>query len=110
MPATGVKLLPTLRYAHGEPYVRRVLAKTGLALAPIVKAAVRSEKGVPVESLVVVAQPSTAMPPELLSVTVLERAAFLLDVFARWFASRGWIPRAHQLEFSQRRRPAARCS
>ena len=59
----GVKLLPTLRYAHGEPYVRRLLAKTGLALAPIVKAAVRSEKGVPVESLVVVAQPSTAMPP-----------------------------------------------
>ena len=30
--------------------------------------------------------------------TVLERAAVLPDVFARWFASRGWAPRAHQLE------------
>ena len=57
----GVKLLPTLRYAHGEPYVRRVLAEVGLAPASIAKAAVRSEKGVPVDSLVVVAQPSTAV-------------------------------------------------
>ena len=57
----GVKLLPTLRYAHGEPYVRRVLAEAGLTPASIAKAAVRSEKGVPVDSLVVVAQPSTAM-------------------------------------------------
>ena len=30
--------------------------------------------------------------------TVIERAAVLPDVFARWFASRGWVPRAHQLE------------
>ena len=30
--------------------------------------------------------------------TVLERAAILPDNFARWFASRGWTPRAHQLE------------
>ena len=30
--------------------------------------------------------------------TVLERPAVLPDVFARWFASRGWAPRAHQLE------------
>ena len=30
--------------------------------------------------------------------TVLERAAILPDTFARWFASRGWTPRAHQLE------------
>ena len=57
----GVKLLPTLRYAHGEPYIRRVLAEAGLAPASIAKAAVRSEKGVPVDSLVVVARPSTAM-------------------------------------------------
>ena len=30
--------------------------------------------------------------------TVLERPAVLPDIFAHWFASRGWVPRAHQLE------------
>ncbi|HML07813.1 MAG TPA: ligase-associated DNA damage response DEXH box helicase [Xanthobacteraceae bacterium] len=30
--------------------------------------------------------------------TVIERAAVLPDIFARWFASRGWTPREHQLE------------
>ena len=30
--------------------------------------------------------------------TVLERNAILPDLFARWFASRGWTPRAHQLD------------
>ena len=34
--------------------------------------------------------------------TVIERAALLPDVFARWFASRGWAPRAHQLELLAR--------
>jgi predicted TPR repeat methyltransferase len=57
----GVKLLPTLRYAHGEDYVRGVLGNAGLMPAHLAKAAVRSEKGVPVSSLVVVAQPSTTM-------------------------------------------------
>jgi len=57
----GVKLLPTLRYAHGEGYLRAVLNDAGLALAHLAKVPVRSEKGVPVDSLVVVAQPSTAM-------------------------------------------------
>ncbi|MDE2283230.1 MAG: methyltransferase domain-containing protein [Hyphomicrobiales bacterium] len=54
----GVKLLPTLRYAHGSPYIHKTLAAAGLAPVSIAKAAVRSEKGVPVESLVVVAQPA----------------------------------------------------
>ncbi|MDR3420998.1 MAG: methyltransferase domain-containing protein [Xanthobacteraceae bacterium] len=54
----GVKLLPTLRYAHDAPYLRRALADAGLAPAAITPAAVRSEKGVPVDSLVVVAQPA----------------------------------------------------
>ena len=58
----GVKLLPTLRYAHGEGYVRSVLGDAGLVPAHLAKAAVRSEKGVPVDSLVVVAQASTTMP------------------------------------------------
>jgi predicted TPR repeat methyltransferase len=58
-----VKLLPTLRYAHSEAYVRAVLGSAGLAVAYLERASVRSEKGVPVDSLVIVAQPSTAMPP-----------------------------------------------
>ncbi len=56
----GVKLLPTLRYAHGEAYVRGVLEDASLTLARLEQKSVRSEKGVPVDSLVVVAQPSTA--------------------------------------------------
>ncbi len=56
----GVKLLPTLRYAHGESYVRAALRKAGLAVCSLTQASVRSEKGVPVNSLVAVAQPSTA--------------------------------------------------
>jgi predicted TPR repeat methyltransferase len=52
----GVRLLPTLRYAHGETYVRSVLGDAGLVPLHLAKAAVRSEKGVPVDSLVVVAQ------------------------------------------------------
>ena len=61
----GVKLLPTLRYAHGEPCVRRVLTDAGLTSASISPAAVRSEKGVPVDSLVVVALAST--PPRAIA-------------------------------------------
>jgi predicted TPR repeat methyltransferase len=55
----GVKLLPTLRYAHGEAYVRGVLGDAGLTPVHLSKAAVRSEKGMSVDSLVVVARPST---------------------------------------------------
>jgi predicted TPR repeat methyltransferase len=57
----GMKLLPTLRYAHGEAYVRRALADAGLTLAHLSHVAVRSEKGVPVDSLVVVGEASTPM-------------------------------------------------
>jgi predicted TPR repeat methyltransferase len=56
----GVKLLRTLRYAHGEAYVRRVMAEASLQVAHLAKSSVRTERGVPVDSLVVVAQPSTA--------------------------------------------------
>jgi predicted TPR repeat methyltransferase len=58
----GVKLLPTLRYAHSEAYVRAVLRDAALTVARLDQKSVRSEKGVPVDSLVVVAQASTAMP------------------------------------------------
>ena len=59
-PGNGVKLLPTLRYAHAEAYLRRTLEAAGLAVAHLAGAAVRSEKGVPVDGLVVAAQPSSA--------------------------------------------------
>jgi len=56
----GAKLLATLRYAHSESYIRGVLGIAGLAVVQLGAASVRSEKGVPVDSLVVVARPSTA--------------------------------------------------
>jgi predicted TPR repeat methyltransferase len=56
----GVKLLPTLRYAHAETYVRETLGAAGLAVAHLADTPVRSEKGVPVDGLVVVAQPRPA--------------------------------------------------
>jgi len=59
----GTKLLPTLRYAHGEPYLRGVINAAGLSTAHLAAAAVRTEKSAPVEGLVVVAQPSTAIRP-----------------------------------------------
>jgi predicted TPR repeat methyltransferase len=58
-PGTGVKLLPTLRYAHAASYLRQTLEAAGLIVAYLAGAAVRSEKGVPVDGLVVVAQPSS---------------------------------------------------
>ena len=95
----GVKLLPTLRYAHGEPYIRRALADAGLAPASspkppcAAKRACRSTAWSWSRGL-----DRAACRPLLLAVTVLERPAVLPDIFARWFASRGWAPRAHQLE------------
>ena len=56
----GIKLLPTLRYAYGETYLRAVLGDAGLAVSSLTHAWVRSEKGVPVDSLIVIAEPSTA--------------------------------------------------
>jgi predicted TPR repeat methyltransferase len=51
----GVTLLPTLRFAHGEAYVRHALAVAGLKVLALDHAAIRTEKGVPVAGLVVVA-------------------------------------------------------
>jgi predicted TPR repeat methyltransferase len=51
----GVKLLPTLRFAHGEDYLRALLGASGLTIRHLAKTSVRGEKGVPVEGLVVVA-------------------------------------------------------
>ncbi len=41
---------------------------------------------------------STAGRHYFLAMTVLDRPAVLPDAFLRWFAGRGWTPRAHQLD------------
>ena len=51
----GVKLLPTLRFAYGEGYLRATIARAGLTLLTLAAAAVRTENGVPVDGLVAVA-------------------------------------------------------
>jgi predicted TPR repeat methyltransferase len=51
----GVKLLPTLRFAYPEAYLRGVIADAGLTLLTLAEAVVRTEKGVPVNGLVLVA-------------------------------------------------------
>jgi predicted TPR repeat methyltransferase len=51
----GVALLPTLRFAHGEAYLRDAVAAAGLKLLMLERAAIRTEKGTPVAGLVVVA-------------------------------------------------------
>jgi predicted TPR repeat methyltransferase len=51
----GVALLPTLRFAHGRPYLRDVINAAGLNLVTLEEAAIRTEKGAPVNGLVLVA-------------------------------------------------------
>jgi predicted TPR repeat methyltransferase len=51
----GVKLLPTLRFAYAEAYLRGIMAGAGLTVLTLAEAAVRTEKGVPVNGLVLVA-------------------------------------------------------
>ena len=57
----GAKLLPTLRYAYGEAYLRNAIAEAGLTLLTLDQVAIRTEKGVPVDGRVVVARASTAV-------------------------------------------------
>ena len=52
----GVILRETLRYAHGAAHVRTALAAAGLSLVSLDSASTRSEKGVPVPGLIVVAR------------------------------------------------------
>lgn len=51
----GVKLLPTLRYAYGEAWLRKAVDGAGLTLCSLSAAAVRTENGLPVNGLVAVA-------------------------------------------------------
>src|SRR5262245_51451796 len=52
----GVLLRNTLRYAHGEAHVRRAVAAAGLKPACLDFASTRTEKGVPVPGLIVLAK------------------------------------------------------
>jgi predicted TPR repeat methyltransferase len=51
----GAKLLPTLRYAYGDTYLRRTVADAGLTLLELAEATVRTEKGEPVQGRIAVA-------------------------------------------------------
>jgi predicted TPR repeat methyltransferase len=51
-------LRDSLRYAHGEPYVRHALTEAGLAVIGLERATLRHDRGAPIRGLVVVATPS----------------------------------------------------
>ena len=53
-PGTGIKLLPSLRYAHSEAYVRTMAAQHGFAVNEFFEAPLREEHGAPVAGLYVV--------------------------------------------------------
>jgi len=50
-------LRDSLRYAHGEAYIRRVLAEAGLAVVELRRDRLRLDRGAPIRGLVVVARP-----------------------------------------------------
>jgi len=56
----GATLLPTLRFAHGERYLRDVIAGAGLKLLGLEPATIRTEKGLPVAGLIAVASAGNA--------------------------------------------------
>ena len=47
---------------------------------------------------------SCRVPPRILTMVPDQAAALLPDRFVRWFASRGWSPRQHQLDLLQKAR------
>jgi predicted TPR repeat methyltransferase len=51
----GVELLSTLRFAHGEEYLRETVAIGGLRILALEKTTIRTEKAAPVPGLVLVA-------------------------------------------------------
>jgi predicted TPR repeat methyltransferase len=62
---SGVRMQPTLRYAHGSDHVRSAIAAAGLELRQLTAASTRTEKGAPVEGLLVIAStpPSSPVKP-----------------------------------------------
>jgi predicted TPR repeat methyltransferase len=57
---SGVALLPTLRFAHADGYLRDAIAGAGLKLLTLEKATIRTEKAQPVAGLLVVATADSA--------------------------------------------------
>ncbi|PIO99690.1 class I SAM-dependent DNA methyltransferase [Pleomorphomonas carboxyditropha] len=51
-------LRDSLRYAHGETYIRRVLAEAGLAVAGLVRDTLRYDRGTPIGGLIMLARPA----------------------------------------------------
>jgi predicted TPR repeat methyltransferase len=51
----GVTLLPTLRFAHAQRYLRHAISDAGLKLITLEKATIRTEKGLPVDGLLAIA-------------------------------------------------------
>lgn len=49
-------LRDSLRYAHGETYIRRALAEAGLAVVELARDTLRFDRGAPIGGLIVVAQ------------------------------------------------------
>ena len=58
----GMILGATLRYAHAPPHVDEILGRTGFKTLVAEPESIRSEKGVPVSSLVVVAGHNSPLP------------------------------------------------
>lgn len=51
-------LRDSLRYAHGETYIRRILADAGLAVMELARDTLRFDRGAPIRGLIVVAKPA----------------------------------------------------
>ncbi len=50
-------LRDSLRYAHGEAYVRRVLGEAHLSIADLARGVLRYDRGAPIRGMIVVARP-----------------------------------------------------
>jgi predicted TPR repeat methyltransferase len=59
---SGVRMQPTLRYAHGQDHVRAAIAAAGLELQHLTAASTRTEKGTPVDGLLVIASTPPSSP------------------------------------------------
>ena len=105
----GVRLQDTLRYAHGPAHVRSAVAAAGLRLLRLAEVSTRTREGCAGAGALGGGRASGHVSGrrQARTVTALERldtAPLLPELFAGWFAQRGWTPRAHQLELLARAR------
>jgi predicted TPR repeat methyltransferase len=63
--APGVRLQETLRYAHGASHVRDAIAAAGLELERLAPASTRTEKGAPVDGVLVIASAPPSSPARI---------------------------------------------